>query len=336
MNLAVISLIALAIVVAIGFIKKVNLGFLAIGVAFVLGSVGGMSASEISKGFNVSMFVTLVGVTFLFGMASNNGTLDLISKKVIALVGKHTVLIPILMFVLSAFISAIGPGHVAAGVLMTTFAMYLAFAMDINPMSTALYAKLGANAGCASILSMTGILAKSLSDPLGYEGFGLHLFLTTLLSGALFTLCVYVLYKGYKVKADNPMKLSEIPKFNRDQKLTIVGILVMVVCCIGLKLDTGLFAFAVAAVLIQLGAVDEKKAIKNIPWGTLVLICGMAVLINVMNYLGAIQMISDFLTGFMSERTAAPILAATSGILSWVSSTTGVVAYNVSNCSKCL
>lgn len=336
MNLAVISLIALAIVVAIGFIKKVNLGFLAIGVAFVLGSVGGMSASEISKGFNVSMFVTLVGVTFLFGMASNNGTLDLISKKVIALVGKHTVLIPILMFVLSAFISAIGPGHVAAGVLMTTFAMYLAFAMDINPMSTALYAKLGANAGCASILSMTGILAKSLSDPLGYEGFGLHLFLTTLLSGALFTLCVYVLYKGYKVKADNPMKLSEIPKFNRDQKLTIVGILVMVVCCIGLKLDTGLFAFAVAAVLIQLGAVDEKKAIKNIPWGTLVLICGMAVLINVMSYLGAIQMISDFLTGFMSERTAAPILAATSGILSWVSSTTGVVAYNVSNCSKCL
>ena len=325
MNLAVISLIALAIVVAIGFIKKVNLGFLAIGVAFVLGSVGGMSASEISKGFNVSMFVTLVGVTFLFGMASNNGTLDLISKKVIALVGKHTVLIPILMFVLSAFISAIGPGHVAAGVLMTTFAMYLAFAMDINPMSTALYAKLGANAGCASILSMTGILAKSLSDPLGYEGFGLHLFLTTLLSGALFTLCVYVLYKGYKVKADNPMKLSEIPKFNRDQKLTIVGILVMVVCCICLKLDTGLFAFAVAAVLIQLGAVDEKKAIKNIPWGTLVLICGMAVLINVMNYLGAIQMISDFLTGFMSERTAAPILAATSGILSWVSSTTGVV-----------
>ncbi len=325
MNLAVISLIALAIVVAIGFIKKVNLGFLAIGVAFVLGSVGGMSASEISKGFNVSMFVTLVGVTFLFGMASNNGTLDLISKKVIALVGKHTVLIPILMFVLSAFISAIGPGHVAAGVLMTTFAMYLAFAMDINPMSTALYAKLGANAGCASILSMTGILAKSLSDPLGYEGFGLHLFLTTLLSGALFTLCVYVLYKGYKVKADNPMKLSEIPKFNRDQKLTIVGILVMVVCCIGLKLDIGLFAFAVAAVLIQLGAVDEKKAIKNIPWGTLVLICGMAVLINVMNYLGAIQMISDFLTGFMSERTAAPILAATSGILSWVSSTTGVV-----------
>ena len=286
---------------------------------------GGMSASEIADGFNSSMFVTLVGVTFLFGMASNNGTLDLFSKKVVALVGRHTVFIPILMFVLSAFISAIGPGHIAAGVLMTTFAMYLAFEMKINPMATALYAKLGANAGCASILSMTGILAKSLSEPMGYSGFSLHLFLTTLLSGFVFTLVVYMGYKGYKVKADNPMKLSEIPKFNRDQLLTIAAIIVMVVCCIGFKLDTGLFAFAAAGVLVLLGAVDEKKAIKTIPWGTLILICGMGVLVNVIHTLGGITLISDFLTSFMSEGTATPILAATSGILSWVSSTTGVV-----------
>ena len=151
--------LVLAIVVAIGFIKKVNLGFLSLGVAFILATVGGLKASAVTNGFSSSMFVTLVGVTFLFGMASQNGTLDLFSKKVVALVGKNTVLIPILMFVLSAFISAIGPGHIAAGILMTTFAMYLAFEMDINPMITALFAKLGANAGCASPLSLTGILA---------------------------------------------------------------------------------------------------------------------------------------------------------------------------------
>ncbi len=193
MTISVISLVVLAAVVAVGFIKKVNLGFFAMGAAFVLGLAGGMSASEIADGFNSSMFVTLVGVTFLFGMASNNGTLDLFSKKVVALVGRHTVFIPILMFVLSAFISAIGPGHIAAGVL------------------------------------------------------------------------------------------------------------------------------------VLLGAVDEKKAIKTIPWGTLILICGMGVLVNVIHTLGGITLISDFLTSFMSEGTATPILAATSGILSWVSSTTGVL-----------
>lgn len=75
MDFSVISLIVLVAVVAIGFIKKVNLGFLSMGVAFILGTCGGMSAKEIANGFSASMFVTLVGVTFLFGMASANGTL---------------------------------------------------------------------------------------------------------------------------------------------------------------------------------------------------------------------------------------------------------------------
>ena len=323
--LPVISLVVLAVVVAIGFIKKINLGFFALGAAFVLGTVGGMKASQITAGFSSSMFVTLVGVTFMFGMASQNGTLELFSKKVVALVGKRTVLIPILMFVLSAFISAIGPGHIAAGILMTTFAMYLAFEMDINPMATSLYAKLGANAGCASTLSITGILAAQLSNPMGYSGFGLHLFLSTLLSGFVFTLIVYILYKGYAVKADNPLKWSEIPKFNREQRITVAVIIVVVVCCIGFKLDTGLFAFLAASVLILTGCADEKKAIKGIPWGTLVFICGVGALVNVINKLGGIKLVSDYLSTLMTTNTAVPIMSATSGILSWVSSTTGVV-----------
>ena len=325
MSMAVVSLIVLAVVVAIGFIRKMNIGFISIGAAFIVGTVGGMSAKDIAGGFDASMFVTLVGVTFLFGMASQNGTLELFSRKIIALVGHKTYLIPILMFVLSAFISAIGPGHIAAGILMTTFAVYLAFELDINPMATALYAKLGANAGCASPLSLTGILAKKLSDPLGYTGFAAHLFFSTLLSGFVFTVIVYIIYKGYKVHADNPMKLSELPKFNKQQLLTMAAIVVMVVFCIGFHFDTGLFAFICATVLLLFGCADEKKAIKSIPWGTLIMICGVGVLINVIKTLGGINLISDGLSRLMTRGTAEPIMAATSGILSWVSSTTGVV-----------
>lgn len=344
MTLAILSLVVLAIVVAIGFIKKVNLGFLALGAAFILGTVGGMGSKEIIKGFSSSMFVTLVGVTFLFGMASQNGTLDLFSKKIIALVGKRTVLIPILMFFLSAFISAIGPGHIAAGILMTTFAVYLAFEMKINPVTTALFAKLGANAGCASPLSLTGQLAKKLTeteitrvaDGKVMDATGTlmnqlqnynpaHVFLSTLISGLIFTIIIYVATKSYKVKADNPLKLKDIPTFNRAQIYTIIAIVLMVVLCIGFQFDTGLTAFVMASILILIGAADEKKAIKGVPWGTLIFICGVGTLIHVINELGGISLISDFLTGLMSEKSATPILAATSGILSWVSSTTGVV-----------
>ena len=100
MDFRIISLLVLALVVAIGFIKKINIGFFSIGAAFLLGMAGGVPVKAIVGGFSSSMFVTLVGVTFLFGMASANGTLDLFSKKVVALVGKRTYLIPILMFAL--------------------------------------------------------------------------------------------------------------------------------------------------------------------------------------------------------------------------------------------
>lgn len=321
----VISLLVLALVVAVGFTKKVNLGFLSLGAAFILGTAGGMTAKEITAGFNTSMFVTLTGVTFFFGIASQNGTLELFSKKLVAMAGTHTVLIPVLMFTLSAFLSAIGPGHIAAGILMTAFAMHLAFEMDLNPVAMALYAKLGANAGSASPLSPAGIQARILSEPLGYGGFELHIFLTTLLSGFVFAAMVYILYKGCRVKGNNPLKLSDLPGFNRSQLYTMAAAAVMIVFCIGFKFDTGLFAFAAAGVLILLDCADEKKAIQGVPWSTLILICGVGVLVSVIDKLGGISIVSDFLTALISPRTAAPVFAATSGVLSWVSSTTGVV-----------
>ena len=335
-TLSIIALVVLAVVIAIGFIKKVNLGFLAIGAAFILSMVAGIGPKYVTKAFDSDMFVTLVGVTFLFGMASQNGTLDLFSKKVVALVGKRTVLIPILMFFLSAFISAIGPGHIAAGILMTTFAVYLAFEMKINPITTALFAKLGANAGCASPLSLTGQLGLKLTnnlvsdvtnadivDRLGFSG--LHFFMATLVSGFIFTLLLYIFTKSYKVKADNPLKLKDIPKFNWKQWVTIGAIVMMVVLCIGFQMNTGLTAFVMAAILVLLQCADEKKAIKGIPWGTLVFICGVGVLVSVIDMMGGIDMISNLLQKLMGPSTATPVLAATSGILSWVSSTTGVV-----------
>ena len=47
------------------------------------------------------------------------------------------------------------------------------------------------------------------------------------------------------------------------------------------RLDVGLTSFFVAAVLILLGVAKEKQALAKIPWGTLLLICGVGVLMNV-------------------------------------------------------
>lgn len=325
MRLEVISLVFLFIVVTVGFVKQINIGFFSMGAAFVLGSIGGLSEKAIISGFGSSMFVTLTGVSFLFGMAQINGTLELMSKKIISLVGKKTFIIPILMFVLSAFISAIGPGHIATGVLMTTFAVYLSVEMKTNPFITALLAKLGANAGSMSSISPAGVIAFNLSEPLGYTDITYKLLLSNVLSALLFAGIVFIFSKSYKVNADNPMKWNELPNFSIKQRITLFFMIVMVFASIVFKLNVGLTSFVVAGILLLLNIADEKKAIKTIPWGTLILIVGVGMLINVVKELGGIKYVSDILIGFMTPKTAPTIIAATSGILSWFSSTTGVV-----------
>ena len=37
----------------------------------------------------------------------------------------------------------------------------------------------------------------------------------------MFTLVVYILYDGYAVKIDNPLKLSDVAAFNGEQSITI-------------------------------------------------------------------------------------------------------------------
>lgn len=80
-----------------------------------------------------------------------------------------------------------------------------------------------------------------------------------------------------------------------------------------------------AAMLLLLEVVDQEKAIYGIPWSTLILVSGVAILVNVVNIAGGIDMLSAILASIMTERTAPGILAITSGFMSAVSSASGVV-----------
>lgn len=76
MSLAWVSLGALAIAVAVSCTTAVNVGLLALALAWVVGVyLGGMSVNAVLDGFPTALFVTLVGVTLLFSMSEQNGTL---------------------------------------------------------------------------------------------------------------------------------------------------------------------------------------------------------------------------------------------------------------------
>jgi di/tricarboxylate transporter len=141
----------------------------------------------------------------------------------------------------------------------------------------------------------------------------------------VYAIIVYVMLGGYKLHSDKVMSLDDIPAFNRNQIITLAGIAVMVFLVLVLKVNVGLTGFAVAMVLSFLRVADEGEAIKRIPWGTLLLITGVGVLMHIIIMLGGIKLLSEKLAQIMTPGTSVTIMGITSGIMSWFSSTSGVV-----------
>ena len=131
--MALASLVALGLAIFLGFVKKMNTGLLCTALALLVGRLAGISDDEIIRGFNYSLFIMLLGVTYLFGLAEINGTLSLLSKKIVALSGRRTYLVPIVMYLFATILSARGPGTIPTAAIMMVFGMTLAKEMNINP-----------------------------------------------------------------------------------------------------------------------------------------------------------------------------------------------------------
>ncbi len=325
MNYGLWSLVALVVAIAIGFTKKLNTGLIAIAFAVILGKMAGMKESEIIAGWSTSLTMMLMGVTFLFSISQTNGTLELFARKVIALSGKKTWMIPIAIYLLSTFLAAIGPGTIPVMALMIPLAMALAAELDISPLMLAPITVLGAAAGGISPIAPTGIIGLELAAKQGFTGFAMQYFVNSLMGETIFALLLYLALGGYKIKSKKELSLGELPAFNKQQTITLFGIAALVAIVLLTKSNVGLIAFCVGVVLLVLKVADERKSIATMPWGTIILVCGVGVLMNLAIKLKGIEMLAQFLAQFMNEKTASPIIGLTAGIMSWFSSTSGVV-----------
>lgn len=327
MSMAVLSLVFLFFAIACGYFLKTNTGFLAIALAVIIGSMGNMGSNDIIKGFSGSLFIMMLGVNYLFSISLQNGTLDLVARKIVSLAGKHTNLIPIIVFFIAAVLAGVGPGTVPVMALMAVFTMALAASMKINPVMLAAIALLGAQGGGLTPMAPTGILCAQLASAAGFKtGITEPVMVYQFVASLLYATLLYFVFGGYKIKqAENDETLKNLAPFNKAQLIIIAGMVFMVILVLGFKVNAGLAAFLAAAIIMFFKVADEKKAIAGVPWGTLLLVTGVNVLMNVVIKLGGIKLLSGALATIMTPTTATPIIGLTAGIMSWFSSTSGVV-----------
>ena len=325
MNLGIISLIALLAAIIIGFVRNVNVGILCMGFSMVLGLVFGLDAKEILSGFSSSLFIQMVGITYLFAIINSNGTLELLARKMVGLVGKKKALIPFVMYILGFLICAVGPGAIPTLAIIPVIAIPVAISAGINPIMTAIIGDLGVMSGRMSPLTPESAVVRELMEEQGLTGNTIPIMISLTITALIVAVLVYIYYKGWKVEKREDKTEEALPKFNGKQWLSLAGLLILAVGVLFFSWNVGLIGFLVGSVLIVLDCGEEKKAIKGIPWNVILMVLGVGILMNVISLSGGIDIMVAGLEKIMGHRTAAMIMAITAGFMSFFSSGLGVV-----------
>lgn len=323
-----ISLVVLVAVIAAAFIFKVNTGLAAIMASLILVYATGMPEKFIINAFDSKMFLMLFGVMFLFCLAQENKTLDVLARKVIAMCKGRVKLFPIILFVLAAVLSAVGPGLISVTALMAAIIVALAKQSGCSAMSLLPFGTLGSFAGGLSPITPSGIVAMGKAEEAGILGLAAPLNLKMALVNVLFAAVLYFfVFKWHKFKPAPESQLNqneEVPAFTGKQWITLVGIVVVAAAAF-LGINVGLAAICVAVVLTVLRCADEGAALKKVSWGTLLMITGMGILISLVTELGGIELLCAGLQKLVGEKTASAIMCFLAGVMSWFSSASGVV-----------
>ncbi|MEG1781163.1 MAG: SLC13 family permease [Clostridium sp.] len=330
MNMGLLILLLLFAVVAVGFWRKINVGFLSIAVAVAFGYGTGLySAKDIIGGFSASLFMTLLGVTLFFGLVQSNGCIELVMKKLVRLFGRQIWIIPILMYAVGFSLAAIGPGCVPALAFVAAVAIPLAHQTGYNPIMLMIIGDMGSYSGRFSPITPEGVLITQLLKEQGITANMFPIIMNALVGTIVLSVIVFAVYKGYRVKpaehVESKEKLGDPEKFGWKQILALVSIAAMIFIVIVWNMDVGLASFLAAAVLALTGAGDEKTAIKNVPWGTLMMVCGVGVLMKMVIGTGGIDVLASAMASIMTSGTAPGIIGVTAAVMSWFSSAIGVV-----------
>jgi di/tricarboxylate transporter len=331
MNLAYISLAALVIAILVSCFTELNVGILSLAFAYIVGVfLGGMKLDEVLRGFPVSLFLTLAGVTLLFTQAQINGTLDRIAHRAVRLCRGNVGFIPIMFFVLGCALASVGPGNISTAALLAPMAMATAARAGIPAFLMIIMVANGAQAGSLSPFAPTGIIVNGLMAKVGLTGLEWHNYYTNALAHALVAFGGFFLFGGLKLFRRGYAARAEVAeaaavKFERSNWITMGVIAALITGVLFFGVNVGMGAFIGAVFLAMVGAADHREAIKRMPWGVIMMMSGVTVLIALLEKTEGLALFTQMLARFATPTSITGVIAFVTGVISVYSSTSGVV-----------
>jgi Na+/H+ antiporter NhaD/arsenite permease-like protein len=332
MSLAWISVASLLLAVILSCTTTINIGVLAMAMAFIVGVfIGDMSPDDVLAGFPTDLLFTLLSVTLLFSIANCNGTLSRFTNHAVRLCKGNAMLLPSMFFLVGFVIATIGAGATPASALLAPPAMAAAARAGISPLVMAVVAGNGVLAGTLSPFSPNGIIANDIMARIGLDGYRWYTFGFNAFAHLLVGVAGFILFGGMKLQnahadpANDSMPSGDELTMQRKHWLTAAGIVLLIVAVVAFSLDVGMVAIIIAAALILLRSVDEAQAIKRMPWAVIVMVTGVTVLVSLLKETEGLELITNGIATISTPATIEAIVAFGAGFISVYSSTSGVV-----------
>jgi Na+/H+ antiporter NhaD/arsenite permease-like protein len=343
---AVLSLIALLVAIVLSMTSRINVGLVSLALAWLVGTYGAhQSAETIAKGFPSSLFITLVGMTMLFAAAESNGTLERLARRAARLARGSARVLPLVFFGLSAVLSAVGPGSVPAVALVAPLAMAIGAEVGVAPFVTSLMVANGANSGNLSPVSAVGVIANTRMAAAGVGGHPGKVMFANFAASLIVALAGYVMFGGLRARRQEPPAFrpaasggAEAPAggpkgpplqtdepFTSAHRLTTAALVLWILAVLVFGVSLGFSAIVAAILLVVAGAADEGRMIARIPWGVVIMVCGVSTLIAMLESTGGLDLFTTMLSKLATSRTLDGMLAFVTGVISIYSSTSGVV-----------
>jgi Na+/H+ antiporter NhaD/arsenite permease-like protein len=338
------ALILFVVIFAISAVRGVHVGIATFAAACGVGvGLAGMPLKAVVAGFPVGIMVLLVGVTYFFGIAQANGTIDRVIDGALARVGDNTVLLPFVFFALTGGIAAMGSP--LAGLVMAPIGMPMARKRGVDPMLMGLAIGTGFSAGGFAPTSLFGIVTYGTARQANVALNPLTLFAVAVAANLVLLAAAFVAFGGTRLvqrrpSLTGPAELTSTGEgdiapatrrpFTRRQVATVAGMIGLVIAVVagsvaGLEPDVGVLCFAFGTMLALVDPEAGNAAVGRIDWSTVLLVGGIGTFVGVLQHVGAVEMLGEGAKSIGAPIVGALAVCFIGGLVSAFASTTGIL-----------
>ena len=352
--LGIIIIAAIAVAIFLGARTKINTGLFCMVFAYIIGCfIMGLKTKEIIGFWPTSTMFVILSVSLFYNIAAINGTLEKMSGSLLYACRKFPGLLPYALLVVAVILSVMGATYFTVLAFLAPITLLICEESRMDKLTGAIAINAGALAGGNFPTSNLGVVFRGLADT-AYEAnpdltaidtFKAEM-LIFLFAIAFSLILVTVVRFGFKSNRNigKGVEFKKPEPFTKDQKTTLTLMIAMMVLVLVFpllklfmpanetismlagKIDVGLVAVIFAVIGLLLKLAPQKEAIARIPWNTIIMIAGAGMLIAVAVQAGTIEALSNWIGSNVPTFLVPIAFSIVGAIMSFFSSTTGVVA----------